>query len=71
MKKLLVLLLLLAACGKHGAVDTVSVGDGARAVMFDVYRIDGCEYIGRKHGVDSFITHKGDCDNPIHCTIAP
>lgn len=31
------------------------------------YQIDGCTYIGQLRGLHSdFITHKGNCSNPIH-----
>lgn len=34
-----------------------------------VYRIGNCQYLGDAIGMGlnrSFLTHKGDCDNPIH-----
>lgn len=35
---------------------------------FYTYEIDGCEYFGNLGGDsrDDFLTHKGNCRNPIH-----
>jgi hypothetical protein len=67
---LLVPAIALCACsaGQTGREGEVSIGSGVRKITYEVVRIDGCEYLGRTKGVDSFVTHKGDCDNPIHCT---
>lgn len=67
MKKLLVILC-LAAVGCHqldpNAVKQSSIG------MADIntYIIDSCEYIGDLVGDTRgyFLTHKGNCKNPIH-----
>jgi hypothetical protein len=34
---------------------------------YEIIKIDGCEYIqyGSSHGY-LHVTHKGNCDNPIH-----
>lgn len=33
----------------------------------EVYTFDGCEYIGYLHAANAdFLTHKGNCNNPIH-----
>ena len=34
------------------------------------YKIDGCQYFGDLGGDsrDNFLTHKGNCSNPIHNT---
>jgi len=32
-----------------------------------IYDIEGCEYLGPAHiDHDAWLTHKGDCKNPIH-----
>ena len=32
-----------------------------------IYKIDGCEYIGNiSFSYGDFLTHKGNCSNPIH-----
>jgi len=43
--------------------EVVEVVDGTKHMAnITFYRLDGCEYISWFHG----LTHKGDCDNPIH-----
>jgi hypothetical protein len=43
-------------------VNDLPMDSGAR-----VYKIEGCEYIGRVYnGHGDFLTHKGNCTNPIH-----
>lgn len=39
--------------------------DGTR---LSVIRIAGCEYIQWQYDRSSGLTHKGSCDNPIHCS---
>jgi hypothetical protein len=56
----------LTGCGPHRKKTiTVEIGE-ART---NEYVIEGCHYIGRLDAVDkraSFLTHKGNCPNPIH-----
>ena len=61
MKKILILaitLMGLTACHDHES----QVGD----FHYDVIEIDGCEYIKACNGYDGYLSHKGDCKNPIH-----
>lgn len=70
MKKHLFFLLLLGACmvgceepPSTPVTKTVSIGD----TNLNQYEIDGCEYIGYVYGgYGDFLTHKGNCHNPIH-----
>jgi hypothetical protein len=69
MKKLLVILCLAAVSCKPRIKDVTNiiyVGDSRIAT----YIIDGCEYLGDLNGddTDDFLTHKGNCKNPIHDT---
>jgi hypothetical protein len=53
---------------KESRTAVVTTSDG-RTVAYDVVRIDSCQYIiayGDGSAVSASITHKGDCDNPIH-----
>jgi len=69
MKKLLVILCLAAvSCNvpTKDATNRIDIGD----TEVYTYTIDGCEYIGDLNGDgrDNYITHKGNCKNPIHDT---
>jgi len=33
---------------------------------YDIYTLDGCEYVRFGHGNFSWGSHKGNCSNPIH-----
>jgi hypothetical protein len=33
---------------------------------FNIYKIDGCEYIGGTYYKGFYLAHKGNCQNPIH-----
>lgn len=38
----------------------------------EVYRYDGCEYLSHRLNSEfAVMTHKGDCDNPIHVCPEP
>ena len=49
----------------------VSADDGNRDIEYSVVRIDGCQYLAIQQHTYSYmnwtLTHKGNCDNPIHC----
>lgn len=73
MKKLLLIALVAAGCGKPNVTvkntDYVvphrgNMGNGYR---LQILIIDGCEYLTPAES-HSMITHKGDCSNPIHHT---
>ena len=59
------------ACEEHPSVATkVEAPDASRTVRgndweisYRIIRFEKCQYIILNIG----ITHKGDCDNPIHC----
>ena len=38
-------------------------------VSEEVQIIDGCEYIVSRNSYGNVVSHKGDCNNPIHKTI--
>lgn len=33
---------------------------------YNIERMDGCEYIVSHNAYGNILTHKGNCDNPIH-----
>lgn len=48
-------------------VDTVQGVYSSQYVIIYQYEIDGCQYIGSLNGTNhDFLTHKGNCINPIH-----
>lgn len=76
MKKLILLpMLLLFGCSNsnYKTVEPIYMGDkidgcaGMDDVDLKLYLIDSCEYIGDVSGrYKDFLTHKGNCKNPIH-----
>lgn len=34
--------------------------------QYEIYMLDGCEYIVVNRGITKWGSHKGDCKNPIH-----
>jgi hypothetical protein len=55
----------LTGCGPHQK-KTITMEVGAKNT--NEYVIEGCYYIGRLSGSNEayFLTHKGNCPNPIH-----
>lgn len=67
MKKVLIVVLVLvlfASCNiPQGQSTNISIG----VSTIKVYNFYGCEYLGKLNDSNSdFLTHKGDCNNPIH-----
>ena len=67
MKKILIIVVLFASCGvpqgQKGQSTDISIG----VSTIKVYNFYGCEYLGKLNDSNSdFLTHKGDCKNPIH-----
>lgn len=60
--------LLFTSCNipRNDAINKMDVGD----TKVYTYILDGCEYLGDLNGDnrDNYITHKGNCKNPIHGT---
>jgi len=50
-------------------IDTIQSRFPNQYTVIYQYKIDGCDYIGVVNGNRSdFLTHKGNCSNPIHKT---
>jgi hypothetical protein len=43
-----------------------SCNDGKGKISTDVQVIDGCEYIVSRNSYGNVVSHKGNCNNPIH-----
>lgn len=56
----------MTACETHNTTVThTDVEIAGRNIK--TYEIEGCEYIGNVYGGNGdFLTHKGNCKNPIH-----
>lgn len=72
MKKLLfIFVLLLVGCVQNNdpTINRVPYGDSGSNIVYRIVVIDSCEYIwgwdGGGYG-GPFLTHKGNCKNPIH-----
>lgn len=72
MKKLLILLCITAvSCANPNGVGSTSTQTTIGGRDIYTYTIDGCEYIGEignEYSNNDFLTHKGNCKNPIHGT---
>jgi hypothetical protein len=69
MKKVLFTLLLLITFGCHNSnvkteVTQTYVGDFIEPIQ--IVEIDSCQYIFGDWGQSTILTHKGNCNNPIH-----
>lgn len=58
----IVTLLLIFGCNNPHPTDTKEGEVGPYMII----RMDGCEYFHRKIGYSRELSHKGNCDNPIH-----
>lgn len=56
---------LLGGCGDYHAPETRAIDNDSRDTIH-VIRIDGCQYLERYWDRSYSLTHKGNCDNPIH-----
>lgn len=67
MKKLFtaVMLLALVSCEKNVESRNTSVRLGYTTPL-QVIKIDGCQYLFGDWGNATTLTHKGNCNNPIH-----
>ena len=43
-----------------------SCNDGKGRISADVQIIDGCEYVVSRNSYGNVVSHKGNCNNPIH-----
>jgi hypothetical protein len=43
-----------------------SCNNGKGKISTDVQVIDGCEYIVSRNSYGNVVSHKGNCNNPIH-----
>lgn len=59
------ILVCLSGCGDYHAPET-RVIDNTSGSAVHVIRIDGCQYLERYWDRSFTLTHKGNCDNPIH-----
>lgn len=69
--KYLLFLLLLASCDHKptvkGKPTTYTLGSNMGAeYRLEVVIIDGCQYLYGPWGNATVLTHKGNCNNPIH-----
>lgn len=70
MKKLILLLLLLAFCGCGGTYTRDGVASKTIPGYIYTTKVGNCEYVVYDHNIGyagmGGICHKGDCNNPIH-----
>jgi hypothetical protein len=53
------------------AVASILAGcDAPNAAYYEIVKIDGCQYIHTHTYREHYLTHKSDCNNPIHGTGA-
>ncbi len=65
MKYLLLIVILFASCSPNGKEKVIEDNNTKPRHDYKVVIIDRCEYIEVADGYYS-LTHKGDCNNPIH-----
>lgn len=67
MKKLFtaVIILALVSCEKYAESRNTSVSLGYTTPL-QVIKIHGCQYLFGDWGYATVLTHKGNCNNPIH-----
>lgn len=66
---LLALTVILVSCSstsKKEVVEKNIVNPKNSELKFEVIEIDGCEYLLRRSGYAGYMSHKGNCKNPIH-----
>lgn len=69
MKKLFtaVMLLALVSCEHHNDVKSITTPINlGYTTPLQVIKIDGCQYLFGDWGNATTLTHKGNCNNPIH-----
>jgi hypothetical protein len=59
-----IVLISLNACNSSEA--KVNKPEAIEVTNYDIYTLDGCEYVRFGHGNFSWGSHKGNCSNPIH-----
>lgn len=70
--KLLIPVLIGLSCWLGGCSEAIDAPKTKTAAGYNLVRIDGCQYIEVERGFQYTnnyaygITHKGNCDNPIH-----
>ena len=66
MKYLLLIVILLASCTPNGKEKFIEYNNTDPIFDYRVVVIDKCEYIEVANGSSYSLTHKGNCNNPIH-----
>lgn len=66
---LLLVLLFLISCDDKSDIKSYTLEIGNNKVSVDEYTIDGCQYLGyltNGNAKSCYLTHKGNCNNPMH-----
>ncbi len=72
MKRLIILALILTSCGEpeqrtaEPVVNQINNLSERHSEHYEIYELDGCEYIAVGYGKRRWGSHKGNCKNPIH-----
>jgi hypothetical protein len=69
MKKLLLALLVLAgitSCSQQNVESKKTTYNVDGYDLLDLIVVDGCQYLYGDWGNATVLTHKGNCNNPIH-----
>jgi hypothetical protein len=69
MKELFITLILLTLVSCKERIDVNSTKTSVQlghTVPLKVIKIDGCQYLYGDWGTATTLTHKGNCNNPIH-----
>ena len=72
MKRITILLIILASCSEpkqktaEPEVNQINNLSDRYSEHYEIYELDGCEYIAIGFGKRRWGSHKGNCKNPIH-----